>query len=226
MPSRDRTADPDQLTPRGLSARERILSAAAAVLAEEGEVEVARVAARAGVSQGLPYRYFGNRSGLTAAVVEDFHLRLSEAVVYVDFPGDTWQERERARVGAWVGFLFEDPLSPVMLGGLGGDPVVAASWQRRFTLAVEVGARNIARAQHAGDLPAGNDPYLLAAAVLGGVQSAVGAALARTPRPSVTSVQDGLWTFVRGAAEAEPERPRGGGRRPAGSTATSRRRPT
>lgn len=199
------TPSSEQLTPRGLSARARILAAAAEVLAEDGEIEVARVAARAGVSQGLPYRYFGNRSGLVAAVIEDFHLRLSEAVVYLDVPGETWQERERARVHAWVEFLYDDPLSPVVLGGLGGDPIVAASWQQRLALAVEVGARNIGRAQRAGDLPGGNDPTLLAATVLGGVQAAVATALARTPRPPVSSVQDALWTFVRGAAEAVPE---------------------
>lgn len=206
---------PPELTPRGLSARARILAAATEVLAEEGGVEVARVAARAGVSEGLPYRYFGNRSGLVAAVVDDFHLRLSEAVVYADFPGDTWQEREKERVHAWVHFLYDDPLSPVVLGGLGGDPVVAESWRRRLALAVEVGARNFARAQRAGDLPKGNDPTLLAATILGGVQSAVAIALASTPRPPESAVQDALWTFVRGAAAATPDRRRRSRTRPA-----------
>lgn len=193
-----------KLTARGHQARDRILAAAAGVLSEDGEVEVARVAARAGVSEGLPYRYFGNRSGLIAAVVEDFHLRLSEAVVYADIDGPTWQDRERQRVEAWVRFLYAEPLSPVMLGGLGGDAIVAASWQQRLELAVEVGSRNIARGQAAGDLPRGNDPTLLAATVLGGVQSAVAVALASNPRPPEVAVAEGLWTFVRGAAEATP----------------------
>lgn len=189
-------------TVRGQASRDRILAAAATDLAEHGEIEVARVATRAGVSVGLPYRYFGDRAGLVTAVVEDFHLRLGEAVVYADFAGDTWQERERRRVAAWVRFLYEDPLSPTMLNGAGGDPAVAASWQRRLTLAVEIGARNIAAAQRAGDLPRGRNPTLLAAAVLGGVQTAVAVALASNPRPGQRSVASSLWTFVRGAAEA------------------------
>ena len=199
-------ADDRALTARGHATRERILVAAAEVLAEHGELEVALVAERAGVSDGLPYRYFGNRSGLVSAVVEDFHLRLAVAAVYADFEGATWQEREQQRVAAWVHFLFRDPLSPVMLAGLGGDAVVASSWQHRLSLAIEVGARNIAAGQRAGDLPDDNDPRLLAAVVLGGVQSAVAVALATRPRPSERSVRDALWTFVRSAAEAVPDR--------------------
>jgi AcrR family transcriptional regulator len=189
---------------RGHEARDRILAAATADFAEHGQIEVARVAGRAGVSEGLPYRYFTNRSGLIAAVVEDFHLRLAEAVVYREFPGVTWQEREARRVRAWVEALYVDPVAPAMLAGIGGDAIVAASWRRRFDLAVEVGARNIAKGQRDGDLPKGNDPTLLAAAVLGGVQSAVAVALASDPRPPATAVARNLWRFVRGAAEATP----------------------
>jgi AcrR family transcriptional regulator len=192
------------LSARGRQAHDRILAAAAEDLAQHGEVEVARVASAAGVSTGLPFRYFGSRSGLVAAVVDDFHRRLSEAVVYRDLPGRTWQEREEARVRAWVDFLFADPLAPVVIAGMGGDATVAASWTRRLAVAVEVGARNIAAGQRAGDLPRGNDPTLLAATVLGGVQAAVATALAADPRPTAGVVADNLWRFVLGAAEAPP----------------------
>lgn len=201
------------LSARGERARDRILAAAASDLVEHGAIEVARVAQRAGVSEGLPYRYFESRSGLMAAVVDDFHLRLGEAVVYADLPGATWQERESERVRRWVRFLYIDPLSPTLLTGAGGDAAVAASWQRRLALAVEVGSRNIAAGQRAGDLPPGNDPTLLAATVLGGVQAAVATALAADPRPAEAAVAEALWTFVRGAAEATPSRPRARGSR-------------
>jgi hypothetical protein len=46
-----------------------------------GEVEVAAVARRAGVSAGLPYRYFGTRSGLLIALVDDFYGRLETAAL-------------------------------------------------------------------------------------------------------------------------------------------------
>ena len=197
------------LSARGEQARQRILRAATEVLAETGELEVAVVASRAQVSDGLPYRYFGTRSGLLAAVVEDFQRRLAEAVVYRDFAGATWQEREHQRVSAWVRFLFNDPVAPVMLAGLGGDATVAASWQQGLNLAVQMGARNIARGRRDGDLPAAGDATILAAAVLGGVQAAVAVALASKPRPDEAKVAKSLWHFVRGAVEYKPAKKTG-----------------
>jgi AcrR family transcriptional regulator len=195
---------------RAEQSRQRILRAATELLAETGELEVASVASRAQVSDGLPYRYFATRSGLLAAVVDDFQMRLAKAVVYRDFAGATWQEREHQRVAAWVRFLFNDPVAPVMLVGLGGDATVATSWQRHRSLAVEMGARNIARGQRDGDLPKGSDPTILAAAVLGGVQAGVAAALAERPRPDQAKVAKALWHFVRGAVEYKTTRQRGG----------------
>jgi len=197
-------------SPRAERSRERILRAASELLAQTGEFEVAGVAQRAGVSVGLPFRYFESKSGLLAAVVDDFQLRLAKAVVYHDFAGTTWQERERQRVSAWVHFLFGEPIAPVMLGGLGGDSIAAASWQKGLRFAVETGARNIARGQRDGDLPKGADPMILAAAVLGGVQAAVGVALASKPRPDRAKVAKALWHFVRGAVEYQaPTRGKG-----------------
>ena len=189
---------------RGAATRQRILEAAASVLARTGELEMVAVAAEAGVSEGLPFHYFGTRSGLLEAVVEDFHTRLADAVVFRAFAGHTWQEREEQRVRAWVRFLLGDPLAPVVLAGMGGDAVVAASWRRRLALAVEAGARNIAHAQRDGDLPTGSDPELLAAAVLGGVQTAVATALGSDTSRDEIQIAGALWTFVRSAAEGSP----------------------
>ncbi len=65
------------LTRRGEATRARLLEAAMAELVErDGALEVASVAARADVSVGLLYRYFGSKAGLVAAVVADFYDRL------------------------------------------------------------------------------------------------------------------------------------------------------
>jgi AcrR family transcriptional regulator len=194
-----------QWSARGAAARQRILAAAAEELAATGDVEVAAVARRAGVSVGLPYRYFGTRSGLLSAVVSAFHDRLDEAVTDREFDGATWHERERARVTAWVSHLYDDPLAPVVLGRPGGDADSAGTERQRLHQAIEQGARNIARGQRDGDLPAGRDPELLVAAVLGGVHTAVAVALTRTPRPDRARVAAELWAFVAGAA-GTPER--------------------
>ncbi|MFS2295370.1 MAG: TetR/AcrR family transcriptional regulator [Actinomadura sp.] len=187
---------------RGTAARQRILRAAAEEMAATGDIEVAAVARRAGVSAGLPYRYFGTRSGLVSAVISDFYDRLEEAVTNREFDGDTWHDRERARVTAWVDHLYDDPLAPVVLGRLGGDAETAAIETQRLRKAIEVGARNVARGQRDGDLLPGRDPELLVAAILGGVHMAVVVALTRTPRPDRSRVAAELWAFVAGAAGA------------------------
>jgi len=119
-----------------------------------------------------------------------------------EFDGDTWHDRERARVTAWVDHLYDDPLAPVVLGRLGGDAETAAIETQRLRKAIEVGARNVARGQRDGDLLPGRDPELLVAAILGGVHMAVVVALTRTPRPDRSRVAAELWAFVAGAAGA------------------------
>lgn len=197
-----------QWSARGSAARQRILEAAARVLAETGDVEVAAVARRAGVSVGLPYRYFGTKNGLVSALITDFHDRLDAAVISREFDGDTWYDRERARVTAWVDHLYRDPLAPVLLGPVGGDVDPSGLAAQRLHAAIRQGARNIARGQRDGDLPGGRDPELLVAAVLGGVHTAVAVALTRTPRPDPASVAAELWDFVAGATggRTTPER--------------------
>ena len=188
------------MSARGSAARRRILEAGAEEMAATGDIEVAAVARRAGVSVGLPYRYFGTRNGLLNAVISAFYDRLDEAVITREFEGDTWFDRERARVIAWVDHLYDDPLAPVVLGRMGGDADTTGMQMQRLHAAITRGARNIARGQRDGHLPAGRDPELLVAAILGGVHTAVAVALTRSPRPERAAVAAELWAFVAGAA--------------------------
>ncbi|MFI2758359.1 TetR/AcrR family transcriptional regulator [Streptomyces echinatus] len=186
-------------TTRSTASRNRLLRAAAEELADHGVLEVAAVARRAGVSTGLPYRYFGSRSGLLIAVVDAFYERLDDACALRAYKAETWAERERLRVGDWVDFLYAEPLAPLILGGLAGDGEVAASHTRHLSRLIELGARNIAHAQGCSELSTGRDPELLAAAVLSGTTALVSVALTRTPRPAATDVTAQLWAFVTGA---------------------------
>ena len=194
---------------RGDRSGARILDAAVAELVESGGVlEVAAVARRAAVSIGLPYRYFGTRSGLLVAVVESFYDRLDAAVLHRVFPGQTWQEREHRRTAAWVEFLFREPLAPIVLGRLPRDAGVAEVELNRLERAIESGARNIAYGQAASDLPSGRDPHLLAAAVLGGMRTSVAFALMWTSRPSRRRITEELWAFVLGSVTGAAPPPR------------------
>ena len=187
------------MTSRGAAARERLLRAAADELGETGELEVAAVARRAGVSAGLPYRYFGTRSGLLIAVLDGFYQRLGAAAALRVYDAPHWAERERQRIHDWVTALYADPLAPVVLGGLVGDAEVAAANTRHLHLLIELGARNIARAQHAGDLPAGRDPEFLAAATLGAMNALLAVTLTRTPLTPAAEVIAQAWLVVSGA---------------------------
>jgi AcrR family transcriptional regulator len=186
------------------ASRDRILCAAMDELAESGELEVARVARRAGVSVGLPYRYFSSRTGLLVAVVEALHDRLDHAVVMRRYEAPTWRERERQRIGDWVEFLYQEPLAFVVLDGVTGDAPVADANRALLQRAIDVGTRNMAAAQRDGELPAERDPELLAAGVLGGVHATVSVALSRSPRRDAGLVTDELWRFVAGAVGIEP----------------------
>ncbi|NEC88063.1 TetR/AcrR family transcriptional regulator [Streptomyces sp. SID12501] len=185
--------------PRSAASREKLLRAAADELAETGELEVAAAARRAGMSTGLPYRYFGTRSGLLIAVLDAFYERLGEAAALREYEAATWSEREQQRIRDWVAFLYAEPLAPVVLGGLGGDAEVAGAHTRQLHALIDLGARNLARAQHAGEIPADRDPELLAAATLGGTNAVISVALTRSPRPAAQDIVAQLWAFVAGA---------------------------
>lgn len=201
---------------RGAAARDHLLRAAAAELAETGELEVAAVSRRAGVSTGLPYRYFGTRTGLLIAVLDDFYERLGEAVARRVYDAPTWAERERQRVHDWVTAVYADPLAPLVLGGLVGEGEAAAAGARHLHALVELGARNIAQAQRAGELPADRDPELMAAATLGATTTLLSVALTRTPRPPAEEVIAQLWSAVGGAVGL-PRPPARSTRSPRGS---------
>jgi AcrR family transcriptional regulator len=186
------------MTTRGAQARDRLVEAATQELAQTGSFEVAAVARRAGVSAGLPYRYFGTRTGLLVAVVDAFYQRFYDTIALRDYDAPTWAERERQRITDWVHFLYGEPVAPVILAGLGEGELATARgrWLQEMS---KVGARNMAQGQRDGEIPGDRDPEYLAAATLGGTNAVVAVCLTRDPRPPAADVVDQLWSFVSGA---------------------------
>ena len=186
------------MTTRGAQARDRLVEAATQELAQTGSFEVAAVARRAGVSAGLPYRYFGTRTGLLVAVVDAFYQRFYDTIALRDYDAPTWAERERQRITDWVHFLYGEPVAPVILAGLGEGELATARgrWLQEMS---KVGARNMAQGQRDGVIPEDRDPEYLAAATLGGTNAVVAVCLTRDPRPPAADVVDQLWSFVSGA---------------------------
>jgi AcrR family transcriptional regulator len=186
------------LTRRGEATRGRLLSAAIDELVErDGALEVASVAARAGVSVGLLYRYFGSKAGLVAAVVDDFYDRLLEETGAANAMKDVdWSTRERRRTEISVAFHYREPLAPVLLGRLAREPEVAAREVRRIERLVEDAATNVARAQRRGEIPAATDARMAGAMLIGGYRVAIAEALTRSQRPSQARLTEAIWRFV------------------------------
>lgn len=180
----------------------RLVTAAAAELVETGgRLEMASVAARAGVSVGLSYHYFGSKAGLIAAVVEDFYNRYDAEVIDLNpLPGHDWAARERRRVELMVDFYLREPLAPLVLARLSAEPEVAAVDAQRIARHIKLAARNVEGARRKGHLPAGPDAGLLVGMIMGGLRQAVGQVLAGyVPRDRDRLVED-LWGFVASAA--------------------------
>src|SRR3979411_54248 len=94
-----------------IKTRERLVRAAEKeVIRRHGHLEMQAVARRAQVSVGLAYHHFGSKAGLIAAVVEEFYCRLDEAAFSgAKLPSETWADRERERIAAYVAFHYDHP---------------------------------------------------------------------------------------------------------------------
>ncbi len=188
-------------TPRKSEAtRARLVAAAAeALLAGGGDFEMSQVARLANVSDGLPYHYFGSKAGALSAVVDDFYDRYY-AVVNRPLDGSRpWPERESERLRSWLGFLYEDPLAPIVLGRMGRTVQVAGLESTRQDELIGLARRNIELGQAAGDISERIDAGIAAAAIIGAIRQAASQAFQdpEPPAPGVLTAQ--LWGLIAGA---------------------------
>jgi AcrR family transcriptional regulator len=177
------------LTAKGQATRQRLLDAAVAQLAGHGTIEVARIAAAAGVTPSVLYRYFDGRDGLVAAVVEDFYDGYEERVfARRDVPGTTWMARETLRLSREIAFFYDHPLGRAVACGLLREPAAAQLDAARTRAHCEAAARNIRAGQRAGELSSRIDAGLAGSAIIGAVRAMLAEALARTPPPDQRDV--------------------------------------
>ena len=179
------------------STRQRILTAARReIVLGNGDLEVANVAKRAGVSDGLTYYHFGNKSGLINAIVNDFYTHFDDKVAGVPFEGETWAEREQARVNAMVTLFYEDPVAMIAVTRLRTDPTFAEEEAERNSRLEQLGASNIASAQKARELDPSLNPLMMASMLLSGVMAGVRVALTASPPLTLAQAQRSVWNFV------------------------------
>jgi AcrR family transcriptional regulator len=193
-------------TVKGHSTRRRLLDAARErAIASGGHFEIADVARDAGVVPSLVHRYFGSKSGLVAALVDDFFDRFHAEVLDLDLDreGD-WARHERLRLEAGVRFHYREPFAVVLYGALARDPEIARREADRIASVVERAARSIRKGQKAGELPAGVDPGLAGAAMFGAMRLVMVEALTRKKRPAPERVIEVLWRQVAASVHIDP----------------------
>ena len=192
-------------TTKGKATRQRLLAVAMEqAVASKGHVELAEVARQAGVVQGVVHRYFGSKSGLISAMVDDYYDRFHKQVLelYLNDTGD-WAVHERLRLRMGIQFHYAEPLSAVLHSTFVRDPVVARKESQRIDGVVDLTARGIVRAQRRGELPRHIDPELAGAAMFGAMQAVLSRALNRSRRPSPEQLETILWQQVAASVGLE-----------------------
>ncbi len=115
--------------------RSRMISSAAAVIAEQGygEMSVARITGRAGVSRRTFYDLFEDREDCFLAVFEDTAARAGALVLAAYRSERGWQAQTRAALRAFLGLLDQEPgaRSLLVIDALKAGPRVQ---QRRAAL--------------------------------------------------------------------------------------------
>ena len=162
-------------------------------------MELGAVAARAGVSPGLPYRYFESKSALVAAVVDEFFDGFDDEIYRPDFAevSDDWWVREAARLEALVAFFYREPLAPFVFARLAGDAEVVQTQQRRIRRQVQGAVHNLGVGKRLGRVQPDVDEELVGAQLIGGVQQTMMSALVCEPPLSPARVVDALKTFMQ-----------------------------
>lgn len=185
---------------RSAQTRARLIGAAGDALLEGGgDFEMSQLARRAGVSDGLPYHYFGSKAGALSAVIDDFYDRYY-AVVNQDLDrGAPWAEREHQRLRSWVAFLYEEPLARIVLGQMGRSAQVAGLEATRQDQLIGLARRNIEAGQRSGEIPETIDAGIAAAAIIGAIRQAASQAFAEAKRPDAGRVTAQLWALIAGA---------------------------
>ena len=181
--------------------RQRLIAAAQAALIEgHGYLEMQAVAKRAKVSVGLAYHHFGSKSGLIAAVVEEFYGQLNVAAfTNANLPSGSWAEREKARIGAYVAFHYAHPFAPLVVGALSRSPEVLDVETTFTSHHLTDGEGMIRAAQRDGIVRHDLDAALAIAMMIGGVRLAMLGALSREQRPDPGALTDEIWAFIAAA---------------------------
>lgn len=190
--------------PRPPAGRQQLLAATRTeLIGGNGTVDLASLTRRARLSTGAVYHHFGSKSGLLAAIYEDFYDGLKAATADAHLPADaTWAVREQVRTRRWVDYHFSDPLAAHMLQRSALDPLLSELEATYLNAMIRSAATNIRRGQRNRELPRDLDADSGAAFVIGGLRHGIAQQLRARPRPSIDRATERLWRLTAGALGA------------------------
>lgn len=158
--------------------RERLLRAAAALLAERGyaQLRLGDIAARAGIRPPAVYYYFDSRDDLVAEVMHAGQQRVREHVeLAIEAASGTWMDRVDAAVAAHLRIELElSDFAAAVSRNAGHVPArVRQALQEHSEAYHETWRRLLGSARAAGELRADLDPSVARMLVIGALNWAV-----------------------------------------------------
>ncbi|WKG00778.1 TetR/AcrR family transcriptional regulator [Mycolicibacterium sp. HK-90] len=177
--------------------RQQLLDAARDELVHgNGAIELSGLTRRAGLSTGALYHHFGSKSGLLAAIYDEFYDGLRHAIADALLPTGDWATRERDRTHRFVAYHLADPLAPILLNRTASDPQLTELEAAYIHDLIDNAAANIRHGQQRGELPAELDPDSAGAYVIGGLRHGIAQQLRVTPTPNPDEATQTLWRFT------------------------------
>lgn len=193
-------------TPKGRATRERIVRAAAELVAEHGVAAVSLddVGARAAASRSQLYHYFDDKDALVRAVVDATSDAVLGSQDELLEQLDTWAGIER-----WFGSLVAHQRDGQARGGcpigsLAGqlaerDPLARAAIADGLTRWEGHLCEGLARMRGSGKLARSADPAALATATMASLQGGLLLTQVRRDPEQLRIALDAAWTVLRGA---------------------------
>lgn len=191
------------MSPRKSAKATAILDAAEALMMDRGAgFEISELAAKAKVSNGLAYHYFGSKDGVIEAVIERFYLRYSDVIDRRADPDIDWGVRERTRLEEAIAFLYGEPFATVVFGTLSHSSATLCEIAHQRVMTANA-ALNIRSGQKRGQIADSIDPDLAGAAIAGAIRQTLATAMQMQPRPSPAVLAEQLWRLIEAAVGLE-----------------------
>ncbi len=167
------------------------------LIAQNGQMEMAGVARRAGVSIGLAYYHFGSKAGLIASVVDTFYASLREISLGTAIsPERDWYAREAARAAAMIDYFYDHKLAPLIAGRLARVPQVLDIEAAHMNALLALGVNNIRQGQKQGVVDATLDPAVTVSFLMGGLRLAIDQAILAEKRPPRDKLKRQIWQLI------------------------------